>query len=104
MNDHSRIHVWDGRALARALLWAVAFEAVLAGLFLLGRPGASGGAPHNFPDNPLVLLALLFHLPAMIVAALLGLGPWAAFVMETGVVAYVLFVWGRLRKVRPRLG
>ena len=103
MRDKERsIHVWDGASLARAALRALAVEAVFVGLSLLGQGGA-GGAPHNFPDNPFVILFIIFHLPSLFAASVLGLGAAGVVAIQTVLLTYALFVWLRLRKIKVGL-
>ena len=101
-DKQTSIHVWDGAALGRAALWALAIEASFVGLSLLGHDGATG-APHNFPDNPLVILSIIFHLPSLFVASLLGLGAAGVVVIQTALLTYLLFVLQRFRKIKVRL-
>ena len=98
----SRLHVWDRPALLRALLWAVVTEGVIVRLSAL-RHDASSGPPHNFPKNLSVLFFIPYHLPSIIVAALLWLGSTFVVVLQTALVAYLLFVPFRLKKIKARL-
>ena len=98
----SRVHGWDRPAFLRALLWAVAVEVVVVGLSALSHDGGAG-APHNFPKSPLVLLFILYHLPSIIVAGLLGLGSAFAVLLQAALVTYILFVLFRLKKLKARL-
>lgn len=99
----SRIHSWDRPTFVRALLCSLAVEGIFAGLyaagyFLGGAP--PGGAPHNFP-HPLILIAILFHLPTIFTVG--WLSPILVPISQTLLLTYVIFVWLRLKRIKIRL-
>jgi hypothetical protein len=101
-DNSSHIHCWDRALFLRALAWAVAIEAVMLVLFWLGFE-EGGGPPHNPPRNPFMIVSLLFHLPAIMIAVFLGLNILFAVVLQSALVTYVLFVWFRLKKIKITL-
>lgn len=99
----SRIHSWDRQALVRALLCAVGIESFFAGLYAIGY--AMGGPPptgppHNFP-HPLILVAIVFHLPSIFTVGFVS--PVLVVPFQIALITYVVFVWLRLKKIKIRL-
>jgi hypothetical protein len=99
--DQHRIHQWDRSAALKALLWAMAIEGVIGVVSSFFKIGS--GPPHNFPSNPIILLLILSHLPSIMIAGLFGLGSTAVIVLQTFLMAYIVFVRERLKKIKVRL-
>lgn len=102
-DKQSRIHSWDRQAFTRALLWAIGIEAFFAGLYAIGYVAGGPpptGAPHNFP-HPLILLFILFHLPAIFTVG--ALSPILVLPFQAALITYIIFVWLRLKKIKIRL-
>lgn len=94
-----RIHQWDGAALKRALLWALVFEAICVGLFLVTPEHTGSVNPHNPPPLGACCLGVVY-LPAAIIFPHKTFGYVPMVILHTLMVAYILFVRYRLKNIK----